>query len=221
MPARAALLALLLLAAAPAAAQVLYKWTDAHGKTQYSDRPPKGFSGEVTRIETELDKTTLPAPPGAPAAPAADAQPAEGAPPAPDFLAKRRAERKRLEAQLRLARANLDHARLALAEAGGPQPEERQVIQQRVTGQGAVGAATSIPNPDATQGSITGGGMHGMAPRSNCRVAADKDGSKAVICPTVLPGAGYFERIAALEEAVRKAEAALARAEQAYRRGAD
>ena len=45
---RGVALALLLAAAAivPAGAQPLYKWVDDNGKTQYSDRPPKGFKGQ-------------------------------------------------------------------------------------------------------------------------------------------------------------------------------
>ena len=41
------------LACGEAAAQVLYKWMDADGKTQYSDRPPKNFAGPVTRLEAD------------------------------------------------------------------------------------------------------------------------------------------------------------------------
>jgi hypothetical protein len=196
---RVARLALLLLAAAlPATAQPLYKWVDEQGKTQYSDKPPKGFKGTVTSLETEVDKTTLPpSPPAAPAAPAA--APAEkAAPPKEDIAARRRATRARLEAQLTKARADVEAARKALARAEIPEDDERQVIQQRATS----------------------GGMHGMAERSNCRVETDGK-VQWLMCPTTVPTEQYRDRVAGLEENLRKAEEGLAAAETAWRRGVD
>jgi hypothetical protein len=195
---RAASLALLVaLAAVPAAAQTLYKWTDANGKVQYSDRLPKGFTGEVTRIEIESDKTTLP-----PAAvpPAAAGKPADVAsPPAEDIAAKRRATRARLEARLARARDSLDAAKKALSDSESPEPEERQIVQQRATS----------------------GGMHGMTARSNCSQEKDSNGNTIVMCPTAVPGPEYHERVAKLEEDLRRAEEELSAAEQAWRRGVD
>jgi len=201
---RKAVSAALLLAAAlgsmPAVAQTLYKWIDESGKTQYSDRPPKNFKGEVIQIETETEKTTLPpTPPGPPAIPAAGA--ATKAAPAPvteDIAAKRRATRVRLEERLVKARANVDAAKKALTLSESPEPEERQVIQQR--------AAT--------------GGMHGMAGRSNCRWEGTGN-QKWLMCPTAVPTPEYHDRVARLEEDLRKAERELADAEQAWRRGVD
>jgi hypothetical protein len=63
--------------------------------------------------------------------------------------------------------------------------------------------------------------MHGMAPRSNCRTVVGSDRKRTTICPTIVPGPDYFERIERLEEAVRKAQAELDAAERAYRRGVD
>ena len=54
----AALAALLAIAIGIAHADVrtLYRWTDAQGRTQYSDRPPPAsFKGEVTRIEVDTE----------------------------------------------------------------------------------------------------------------------------------------------------------------------
>jgi hypothetical protein len=183
-----------------ASAQVLYKWVDQSGKTQYSDRPPKNFKGEVTRIETEVEKTTLPPSvqptPVATPAPATAAGKVQGAP-VVDIAAKRRATRATLGARLDKARLNVEEAKKALAEAESPQPEDRQVIQQR-----------------------TSGGMHGMTARSNCRVEGSGK-TKTLMCPTMIPTEEYRDRVALLEEALRKAEKELEEAERAWRRGVD
>jgi hypothetical protein len=194
---KAASVALFLAAvgALPAFAQVLYKWVDQDGKTQYSDRPPKGFKGELIRIDTEVEKST---PPPTPPAPAPATAPAATKAPVEDIAAKRRANRTRLEDQLEKARKKVEAAKDALAKAESPDPEERQIIQQR----------------------SAGGGMHGMAPRSNCRVeGTGKD--KVLMCPTFVPNEEHREKVAKLEEDVRKAEEELAEAERAWRRGVD
>lgn len=199
-------------------AQVFYKWTDAQGKTQYGDRPPKNFSGEVTRIE--VDPTANAAPPAvAPRqAPAADKAPAgKAAQPPADIAAKRREARERLAAELARARAKLDLARAALAGETTPQDDERMVIQQRLDKeQPAPGGGSS-----STGGMHGSGGMHGAAARSNCRTVTGSDGKQLVICPTAIPNEAYHERQRKLEEAVRVAEEEVAAAEQAYRRGVD
>jgi hypothetical protein len=195
----AALVLFLAAASAPAGAQTLYKWIDADGKTQYSDKPPKkGFTGDVTRIEPEFEKYTPP-PPAAPAAQLPEAETAKADPAYVDIAAKRRATRLRLGADLVRARDKVDAARKALALSDTPEPDERQTIQQR----------------------SAGGGMHGMTPRTNCRVEVAKDGRKGVMCPTSVPTTEYHERVARLEEKLRKAEEELAAAEMAWRRGVD
>lgn len=192
-----------LLAAHAAVAQVMYKWIDAQGKTQYSDRPPKGFAGEVTRIQADPEPAVVPWMPPKPAAPpAATEGPAEATPPPEDMNSRRKGNRERLETRLERARNRLEAARRALEEAPGPGIDERQVIQQKVQG----GAA---------------GTMHAMAPRINCRDHVDAGGRKSVICPTVMPGDAYYERMASLELAVKQAEEELEAAERAYRRGRD
>jgi uncharacterized protein DUF4124 len=198
LPRRIAELALVLalLAAAPGAnAQTtLYKWIDEDGKTQYSDKLPAKFKGEVTRIEIEKSTEPPPTPATAPAPPrAVDQKPPE------DIAAKRRATRAVLEARLNQARANVESAKKALADSETPDPDERQTVQQR---------------------GMTGG-MHGMAPRSNCRRETGKDGKQVLMCPTQVPRPEYLERVAKLEEDLRKAEEELADAEQAWRRGVD
>jgi hypothetical protein len=193
----AAAMAVALALSGPAIAQVLYKWIDADGKTQYSDQPPKKHQGPVTRIEPDVAPT--PAPPRKPAAATPAAAPAKAVPPE-DPTAKRRATRAALEKRLVAARDKLDAARKALAETSDPEPEERQVVQQTAK---------------------MGGGMHGLSgARSNCRVINDK-GKAAVSCPTTILKEEYFDRVGKLEEAVRVAEAELAEAEQAWRRGVD
>ena len=195
--ASAAFLLAAALGAAPAAAQVLYKWVDESGKTQYSDRPPKNFKGEVTRLEMEIDKSTLP--PAVQPAQVPVAPPAGKAQPAPveDIAARRRATRATLEARLDKARANVEVAKKALAGAETPEPEDRQVIQQRANG-----------------------GMHGMTARSNCRVEGTGK-NKILMCPTMVPTEEYREKIARLEENLRKAEEELVEAQRAWRRGVD
>lgn len=203
--ASAVLLVVAALGAAAADAQgVLYKWVDEQGKTQYSDRAPKGFKGEVTRIETEVEKSTLPpaviapAPATSPATSPGAAPTKVATPPTNDIAAKRRADRARLEAQLTKAREKLAAAKGALEQAQSPEPEERQIVQQRTAG----------------------GGMHGMAPRSNCRVEGSGK-NKTLMCPTFIPTPEYHDKVARLEEDVRKAEDELAEAERAWRRGVD
>ena len=202
MPRAASALAVAALAAAlalPALAQVLYHWIDAEGKTQYSDKPPKGFKGEVRRIETDVERSTVPANAPAPAAPAPAPAKAKAPAPAEDIGAKRRATRTRLEQRLVTARANVDAAKKALTESETPQDDERQVVQQR----------------------RTTGGMHGMAPRSNCRTEVGKDGRKHQMCPVQVPTPEYHDRVAGLEANLKKAEEELADAEEAWRRGVD
>jgi len=179
-------------------AQVLYKWVDEDGKTQYSDMPPKNPKGPVTRIEPDVAPTVAPP---APKPAAAAAPKAEAAADVPDLAAQRRAKRATLEARRSEARAKVDAAKKALAEAAGPEPDERQVVQQEMKkGQG---------------------GMHGLSTaRSNCR-KVQKDGKPTVICPAVVATDAYYERIARLEVDLRQAEEELDQAEEAWRRGMD
>ena len=192
------------LAAGDAAAQTLYKWTDKDGKIQYSDQLPKNPVGEVTRIEIDpsTNVTQIPAPPKK------EFASEEKGP--PDIAAKRRALREMLEAKVTRARANLERAKAALAEAA-PDPSEHQVIQQRVEDKKAAG-----PGSATTGGMLGQGGMYGNPQKSNCRT----DG-KVTTCPTVVPSEAYYDRVSQLEQAVRDAEAELSEAEQAYRRGVD
>jgi hypothetical protein len=179
-------------------AQVLYKWIDEEGKTQYSDTPPKNPKGPVTRIEPDVAPTVVPPAPK----PAAAAVPkTEATPDVPDLAAQRRLKRAALEARRSEARAKVDAAKKALAEASGPEPDERQVVQQEMKkGQG---------------------GMHGLSTaRSNCR-KVQKDGKPAVICPAVVANDAYYERLARLEVDLRQAEEELDQADEAWRRGMD
>ena len=188
-----------LLASPPLAAQVLYKWIDANGKVQYSDQPPKKHTGPVTRIEPDVPATPAPAPKPA-VAPAPVSSPPKAAP-AEDIVAKRRATRAALEKRLYAARDKLDAAKKALADASEPSDEERQVVQQK-------------PQPGQ-------GGMHGLSSaRSNCTKSV-VNGKAVVTCPTMVIKEEYFDRVGKLEDAVRVAEAELAEAEQAWRRGVD
>lgn len=210
----AAVIAVVIALPATSLAQVFYKWIDAQGKTQYGDRPPKNFSGEVVRIEVE--PASNPAPPAVAPRPAPAAGKA-AVPPADNIAAKRREARERLGAELARARAKLELARAALAAENTPQDDERMVIQQRLDReQPAPGGGSS-----STGGMHGSGGMHGAPARSNCRTVTGSDGKQLVICPTAIPNEAYHERQRKLEEAVRVAEEEVAAAEQAYRRGVD
>lgn len=177
--------------------QVLYKWTDDDGKTQYSDKPPKNFKGVVTRFESDANSPPVVAPRKAESA-KTEAAPSDKPP--VDALTQKRAKRAELEANLARARENLDNAKKALAETSDPQPDEMQVIQNRVDRSGTKGAQVA---------------------RSNCRQITGRDGRATTICPGVVPNPAYYERIQQLEEALRKAEEELSAAELGYRRGVD
>jgi hypothetical protein len=200
-----------------AAAQVLYKWVDADGKTQYSDRPPKNFTGTVTRMEPDEQPPAAPRfVPQKPGGKAADAAQETVAAP-PDASAKRRELRRKLEADVANARAKLDFAKAALEAASSPNDDERQVIQQKVEkGRPAPGAGSA-----STGGMMGSGGMHGGAPRSNCKTVKGSDGRTITTCPTAVPNDAYYDRVKQLEDAVKTAEEELSAAELAYRRGVD
>ena len=190
-----ALLAAAALAAAIAAhaeTKTFYRWTDAQGRIQYSDKPPTGFKGEVTTFEVDFDatKARTPAAPRAPAIPADVMR--DVAPPAPDMNKSRRDSRAKLEESLRKAQAKVAAARAALESGGDLKEDERQVVQRKY----------AKAQPD----------------KANCRPT--NDGTKgAVMCPSIVPGEPYYERQRALEEALRQAEQELAAAETAYGRG--
>ncbi len=215
----AAVLAMAAFAAlsADALGTTLYKWIDAQGNVHYGDQVPKGFKGEVTRLEMDPAANEVAGP-----SPAARAEErATALQPVPGILEQRRATRARLEANLTQARERLDLARQALAEftADG----SGQVIQQtfdplaQPTGTPSSGtpvagaAAGSMPPPSM-------GGMLGMsANRSNCHVNANK----TVTCVGLVANEEHAQHVAALEDAVKRAEAEVADAEVAYRKGVD
>lgn len=197
-----ALLAALLSSLGLAASADIYTWTDANGRVQYSDHPPKDFKGVVKRIEPDEK------PPPSVAVPKAAPVKADAAPVAPlkkDMAGKRREERERLDEALNAARERLAQARKALAESQEPQAEEHQIVMR------PGGAAGSVPMP----------GVVPAASRSNCRNQVDSKGRKTTFCPVSMPTEAYFDRIARLEAAVKAAEEELATAERAYRRGVD
>ena len=212
----------LFLAAGAASAQVLYKWIDAAGKVQYSDRPPKDFKGPIERIEYEPPPPPrTPAPAAVPAKPENRSDEGTKAEAPVDLVTKRRALRAKLQADIDAARVKVEAARKALEEGSEPEEGERQAIQQRIDKAGNTGPNTPLRNTDPTQNRVVGGGMHGMLARSNCRSTKDASGRVAVICPTVILKEEYFARQQKLEDALKQAEEELAAAEEAYRRGVD
>jgi len=191
------------LVAASAAATTLYTWVDAQGRTQYSDRPPKDFKGEVRRIETEAAPPAEPAP--APRAAIPVAVPAAKADPAPrDMAAQRRATRETLQAEVNAARARVEEARQALAAGQDATVDDRQLLNRPLA---PAAGQPGVPVPPAV--------------RSNCRVTTGPNGGRTTACPVSVPTEAYFARIHELEEALARAEADLDAAQLAYRRGAD
>jgi len=59
-----------------------------------------------------------------------------------------------------------------------------------------------------------------LAVAGNC-CPIKQDGGVVFLCPTLVPNESYYERLGKLEGAVRDAEAEVAAAEEAYRRGVD
>ena len=72
MRAQSRLCCLLLLASATASAGNLYKWTDANGVTQYSERPPTGQKYETRRVTSS--GASIPEPAASPGAASEDAR---------------------------------------------------------------------------------------------------------------------------------------------------
>ena len=227
---RIAMLAAAAMLATTAGAATFYKWTDKDGNVHYSDAAPKGVTG-VTRVEIDEDAHTVPAPVPAQAAREGAAKPVpDAAPGVPDILTQRRETRARLEANLHAARERLDLARKALSEftaTGGDQQYIQTQVDPSAINRNQANEGAEIPapspsaNPDVTQSQPTRGGMLGMAPRANCRTAVGKDGKKVLICPTAVANQDYFRKEQELEDAVKRAEADVAEAEVAYRKGVD
>ena len=165
-------------AASSQAQQVLYKWTDSSGKTQYSDRPPKDFKGEVTRIETDVQPATVVLPKKADSVSVKNDGAVRETP--SDNAAKKRALRAELELGVARARENLEAARKALAESSDPGPDEVQVIQNR--------------------GDNNGGRVSTKVGRANCRqVTPRKTPRSAGLIPS-----SVLQAHRAIEEAVRR-----------------
>lgn len=194
---RTLLLSLALSIASDAALAQLYKWTDANGKVQYSDQPPKNFKGEVTRIDPDVPATPATAPVAPRTMPVAREETKAPQPTAAEPAARRRAQREKLAADVTRAKEKLEAAKAALENVGSPTVDERQVVQQHYA-----------------KGTKPG------TPRSNCREVT-REGKKSLMCPALVPNEAYYERVRQLEEAVKRAEDELADAERAYRRGTD
>lgn len=117
-------------AAQDACAETLYKLIDKKGKVTYVEKPPKDFDGQVIRLEIDpkANTATFPKPPPAKAAEAQKATPAK----APS-----------MEDRLRTARAKVDAAKQALADAqANPRDGEIRFI-------GNVGGGTRpVPTPE-------------------------------------------------------------------------
>lgn len=189
--------AALMLAAGGAFAQAVYRWIDADGKVHYSDHLPKGYTGPVTRIET--DKPADPAPAATPGVMVTKPPKRTEISPGPvqDIGTQRRERREELGKRVDAARDKLAAARKARDDAPDAQGDEIQVVRK-------------IMDP-------TYGGM----PRMNCSPTTDTNGNPIMMCPVAVPNDTYYDRIRKLDEAVAKAQQELDDAQQAYRRGVD
>jgi hypothetical protein len=107
-PIIAAATAALALGAADAGATVLYKLVDSYGHITYTDAPPRAFPGTVTRIDVDSSANNI--------APAQIPEILVAAPTSPVVAQPRRAGASADE-RLRFARARVDAARSALADA--------------------------------------------------------------------------------------------------------
>jgi hypothetical protein len=199
-----------------ASAQVLYKWVDKDGKTQYSDTPPKNFSGPVTRIEPDEKPTAGPPPPKSDGVAAKVQKANDDTRAIIEMAEKKRAQRDALEARVNTAREHLAAAKAARDNAS-PGDGERQVIQQRMD----QGVPLPGPGSSTTGGMFGMGAMNGTAARSNCTTTKNAAGNNVVMCPTAVPNDAYYDRVKQLDDAVKAAEDELDAAETAYRRGVD
>ena len=187
----AAIAALLAIGVAHADVRTLYRWTDAQGRVQYSDKPPPAsFKGEITRIEVETDSNTSAA--EAPRAPRVAPDVLKDV--TPDLNKARREKRAKLEEGVRQAQKKVAEAKAALEQGVEPKDDEQGVIQRRYA--------------------------KAPAGKTNCRVIPEGD-KKAIICPAITPNEQYYERQKSLEEGLRAAQQELDEAERAYRRGVD
>jgi hypothetical protein len=172
--------------------RTLYRWTDDEGRVQYSDKPPTGFKGEVTKVEIDLEANTrLLAP-----APREHAVPADVLRDVtPDIAKQRRDRRAKLEQDVRAAEKKVAAAKSALDGGGDPKEDERNMVQR------------PSDRADPT--------------KSNCRVVPNQAGKPGVVCPALVPNELYYDRMKGLEDALHQAEEELADAQRAYRRGVD
>ena len=172
--------------------RTLYRWTDAEGRVQYSDQPPANFKGAVSKVEVDLDANVRASTPPKSQRIAPDVL--RDVTPSTDVAKARREKRAKLEAALRAAQDKVAAAKAALEEGEPPKDGEQQVVQRRYA--------------------------RAQASKSNCRTV--KEGGKTnIVCPSIVPSGEYYERQKSLEDALRQAEAELADAESAYRRGVD
>src|SRR6185369_5392884 len=103
-------------------------WVDKDGRVHFSDKPPAGFKGEVTKIQADVQPDVV-VPRASP--PRAQPQAAEDDKDKPvDVATRRRQLREQLGARVALARAKLEAARKALSDGEGAAEDEKQFVRQ-------------------------------------------------------------------------------------------
>ena len=181
----------LLLTTNGASAETLYKLIHKDGKVTYSETPPEKFDGKVIRMDIDPNANTATLPKPA-AVPAGSQKAGPGAP-------------KGVEAKSRVqtARENLEKAQKNLQDAkDSPGPEDLLVVS--VAGGGGAGARKGGMHSTARPG-----GMHG----TNAQQSPPPPSLAAPLGTRTVPSDAYIARLNALEEAVKRAEEDLRRAE--------
>jgi hypothetical protein len=175
-----------------ALAQAVYKHVDKDGKVYYSDKPPAKDDTRTKKIDVDANRNVIP-PLSKKAGESGGADDAR--------IGNRLDLQNRLLAELKAAQEKLAAAKEALEEGKTPLDDEWMASARAGGGRSKAGKGGSA------------GGKGGSSGPGTVPVPAAGNATG------MIPSDAYYERVANLERAVAKAEAELAKAEEAYRRG--